>query len=225
MAKGSGYTRRGLTALSGLLAALTLPGAALGETATQDLTVTAGLARALSVECGSMSLGVVRLPSGPRGGVVQVFREDGDPVIGGPSSGNASLVEDPGVGECTVTATPNACLRVNEVNGGTDNMSLFRLADHLPLEPRAAHGLPAAARGTQFDDLRIGLEVDQVEIRARNGDDASTVISGFTTDDNGVYILVVQGDLKIPDNLSRDDFGGYGTTVTLTFDTDGNCDP
>lgn len=37
--------------------------------------------------------------------------------------------------------------------------------------------------------------------------------------------LVIQGDSTIPDSLSRDDFGGYGTTVTLTFETDGNCDP
>lgn len=192
-----------------------MPLLALADTASDELTISAGLGKALTVSCATpLSLGVIRVPAGPRGGQAHLtVQPNGN--LGILSQGSAAIaqVQDSSKGVCAISGTPNACVKVTQVDGGTPPTRV--IGPILTLTPRATLGLDAATEGKTL----------QMQLFA-GANNAASVDQAFLLDANGQFTYQFGGDFFIPDNLSREDFGGYGLSITVEFaSTDlGDCD-
>ncbi|MFN3263202.1 MAG: hypothetical protein ACE37J_21850 [Pikeienuella sp.] len=178
--------------LSAVVAA-TLAAEVAAETASTTLDVTVALQPALTLTCSGADFGVIRVQSGARGG-------EGEVVLS--ASNQRSITFGSGVSLGAAGAQGASCtLTGSSAPTDTEVQLTFLQTPGTALTGAAVNGADAPV-----------TDGGNVEISFLGGNNGSLVVNG-----TAIFNDVTIG-IKIPDNLTAANFGGYSTQLTVSVD-------
>ena len=202
MSKQTLFDRRVLVA-AGLAAGLGLSQAAMADTATDDLVVTAGLAEALTLSCDeALSFGITRVGNLEREGTttLTVAPADGAITVTGEAD---QITAGPGrQGQCTIAGS-------NADEGTGVDVSIGDTAANLT--SNASVNLTGNA--TAFS----GLDAPTTDVTGLSVTDF-TLERAVEIDADGGAVFDIGGELTIPATLVSDNLGGYQGTIEVKVD-------
>lgn len=189
----------------GLTICLPVSARQVSGTVSAQVDAIAGIGPVLQLFCSDVDFGVWRVPPRNGGGETRVSLAVASAAPGAQTSaslaGNIDTVaratgfEDPEAGTCTVTGSRNPGQRISVSISGNAG---------IPMSASARTRLPRAAQ----DALGIGVDLMLAE-------------QGVSIDSTGAGTFRVIGEFRIPQNLIRDNYGGYssraaGSTAAAT---------
>ena len=186
---------------------LGLAQASLADTASQDLTVEAGLAAALTIDCfRPLSMGRIALPAGPRGGLAYLtlstvpdFQEISVDTTFEPGNAAVTILGGSSNGGCTISGgVPGTCVQPVAQDLKDNNYAVA-------LEPAAVLGLPASETSdTPFSFFTVFA--------------VPTFREPVEFDATGEATFGIGARITIRDNLTATDFGGFAAAITITME-------
>lgn len=189
------------------LAALGIATPSMASTVSQDLTVEAGLASALTIDCSRpLSMGRIALPSGARGGIAYLtlsslpdLQEINVDTGLEPANAAVTILGGSSNGGCSISGgVPGTC--VKPVSQDLEDNGYV-----VTLEPADVLGLPASeTNDTPFSNFIVFRE--------------PTFRQPIEFDANGEASFGIGAGITIRDNLTTTDFGGFAAAITVTME-------
>lgn len=178
----------------------------LADTASQDLTVEAGLAAALTIDCfRPLSMGRIALPAGPRGDFASLtlstlpdFQEISVDTLD-PGNAAVTILGGSSNGGCTISGgVPGTCVQPVAQDLKDNNYAVA-------LEPAAVLGLPASETSdTPFSFFTVFA--------------VPTFREPVEFDATGEATFGIGARITIRDNLTATDYGDFAAAITITME-------